>query len=50
MYIVCVYHTEFITITFQSFVIVIRLIYRNIRNPNSLSKCVTEPLEDKRMP
>ena len=35
-------HHQHVSITI---VIVIRLIYRNIRNPNSLSKCITEPLQ-----
>jgi hypothetical protein len=35
-------HHQHISVTF---VIIVRLIYRNIRNPNSLTKCITEPLE-----
>ena len=35
-------HHQHISVTF---VIVVRLIYRNVRNPNSLSKCIPEPQE-----
>ena len=41
----CLSHTVHYQHVSITIIIVVRLIYRNIRNPNSLSKCITEPLE-----
>jgi len=41
-YVKCVYQISFIKNGFQS---LSRLTHKNIRNPNSPSKCVSEPLE-----
>jgi len=40
-------HHQYVSITI---VIIVRLIYRNIRNSNSLSKCITEPPEVTKNP
>jgi hypothetical protein len=45
-YVRCVYHILSITNMFHiTIVTIIRVTYKNIRNPNNLSKCKSEPLD-----
>jgi len=45
-YVRCVYHILFITNMFHiTIMTIIRVTYKNIGNPNNLSKCKSEPLD-----